>query len=86
MTASRQEEIDRNFEEFQRQLPVLLEKYRGKYALMRNQEIKGYYDTAVDANLTGEQMFPDKLFSVQQVIDTAVDLGFFSHAMHMGAT
>jgi hypothetical protein len=85
MTVNKQEEIDSNFEEFQRKLPTLLETQRGKFALMRNREIKGYYDTALDAALIGEQMFPDKIFSVQQVTDTAVDLGFFSHAMHLGA-
>jgi hypothetical protein len=82
---SKQKEIDANFEFFQKKLPEILEHHRGKYALIRNREIVGYYDTAVDAQLSGSQLFKDEVFSIQQVTDKSVDLGFYSHAVHLGA-
>ena len=39
------------------------------------------FDTARDAYLAGQKLYPDALFSVQEVTDTPADLGFFSHAM-----
>jgi hypothetical protein len=80
-----QEEVDRNFEEFNKELPKLINTYLGKYALMRNREFIGFYDTAVDALTSANQLFSDGLFSIQRVTDKAIDLGFYSHAMHLGA-
>lgn len=65
MTArTRQEEVDRNFEAFNKELPKLLSTHQGKYALMRDAEIKGFYDTAIDAFTSANQLFPDGLFSI----------------------
>jgi hypothetical protein len=86
MGRTKQEEVDRNFEFFQKELPSLLENNRGKFALIRDAEIKAFYDTIVDAQTIGNQLFSDGLFSIQRVYEDAVDLGFFSHAMHMGST
>jgi hypothetical protein len=48
---------------------------------MRDGQIIEFFDTARDAYVTGQQLFKeDQLFSVQEVIETPVDLGFFSHA------
>ena len=80
----RSKEIQRNFEFFQRELPKILEQYRGKYALIHNQIISGYYDTVSDAVMAGNSMYNDKLFSVQQVTDASIDLGFYSHALPVG--
>ena len=82
---TRQEEVDRNFAFFQRELPKLLEQHRGKFALIRDSEITGFYDTAADANTAGSQLYADGLFSIQKVTEEIGDLGFFSHAMHLGA-
>jgi hypothetical protein len=82
---TRQEAVDRNHAAFGRKLPELLEKHRGKYALLRHEEIVGFYESIVDAQQIGEQLYPDGLFSVQQVTDNQVDLGFYSHAVHLGA-
>lgn len=83
-TRTKQEEIDRNLRYFNKNLPELLEKHRDKYALLRNEEIIGIYDTVLDAQMIGLQMFDDDLFSVQKVTDISIDLGFYSHAMHLG--
>jgi hypothetical protein len=81
----KQKEIDRNFEFFQQKLPELMTEHRGKFALIRNREIVGFYDTAIDAQTTGEKFFNDGIFSIQQVTDKPIDLGFFSHAVYLGA-
>jgi hypothetical protein len=77
-----QEEVKNNYEAFINMLPDLIESKRGKFALMRKQEIVDFFDTARDAYTAGQKLFTeDRLFSVQQIIDTPVDLGFFSYAM-----
>jgi len=75
-----QEEVDRNFEAFQRELPNILH-FQGKHALMHDGKIINYYDTIGDAISTGRSMYRDNLFSVQLVTIQPVDLGFFSHAL-----
>jgi len=76
------EQIENNYKAFQSQLPSLLGSQRGKFALMRDRKIIEFFDTARDAYVTGQKLFAsDRLFSVQEVIETPVDLGFFSHAL-----
>jgi len=79
-----QEEVDRNFDFFTKSLPALLKDQRGRYVLLRSQTIAGIFDTARDALTAGEKMYPDGLYSIQQVTDTSIDLGYFSHAGSLG--
>jgi len=76
----RQAEVDENLAFFVQEMPSLNSGHAGKFALIRHKAIIGYYDTVVDAVGTGNKMYADKLFSVQQVTDVPVDLGYFSHA------
>jgi hypothetical protein len=82
---TKQEEVDRNFAFFQQELPQLLPGHGGKFALIRDCKITGFYDTAQDALTAGAQLYQDDLFSIQRVTEEIGDLGFFSHAMHLGA-
>jgi hypothetical protein len=82
---TKQEEIDRNFAFFQAELSQLLSAHSGKFALIRDQKITGFYDTAHDAQTAGAQLYQDGLFSIQQVSSEIGDLGFYSHAVHLGA-
>jgi hypothetical protein len=82
---TKQEEVDRNFDFFQRQLRQLLPAQVGKFALIRDCQIIDFFDTAQDANTAGTQLYPDGLFSIQKVTDEIGDLGFYSHAVHLGA-
>jgi hypothetical protein len=75
-------EIDRNLASFLELLPGILAGHAGQYALMRATGIVGYYPTAMDAQMAGNQMFPDRVFSIQQVTDTAEELGSWWHALH----
>jgi hypothetical protein len=81
----RQEEIDRNLEFFLNELPALPAGLGGKYALLRHQVIVDYYDTMLDALQAANSLYPDRMFSIQEVTSKAVDLGIFSHAVHLGA-
>jgi hypothetical protein len=74
-------EVKRNYEAFMQKLPELLPGHRGKFALMRDTEIIEFFDTPGDAYRAGQKLFQDQRFSIQQVIDSAVDLGFFSYAL-----
>jgi hypothetical protein len=75
------EQIDLNYQAFQQQLPTLVTSHPGKFALMRDGQIIEFFDTARDAYVAGQRLFEqDKLFSIQEVTETPVDLGFFSHA------
>lgn len=76
------QEVERNYKVFEEKLPSLLASHRGKFALMRDGEIVEFFDTARDAYVTGLKLFEkDRLFSVQEVAETPIDLGFFSHAL-----
>ena len=77
-------EIQANFAAFEEKLPDLVSTHKGKFALMRHREIIEFFDTARDAFLTGQQLYGDGLFSVQEVVALPVDLGFFSHAVPSG--
>jgi len=83
---TRQQEVDQNFAFFQPKLPELLKTHRGKFALIKNQEIIGFYDTVMDAQTTGAKFFDDGLFSIQDVDDTPIDLGSYSHAVPLAKT
>lgn len=82
MSEALREQIENNYKVFQAQLPSLVSSHRGKFALMRDGKIIEFFDTARDAYVTGQRMYAsDLLFSVQEVAETPIDLGFFSHAM-----
>ncbi|MGI8739489.1 MAG: hypothetical protein ACR2KU_07560 [Gammaproteobacteria bacterium] len=81
MSSDREEEIDRNYQAFTERLPSLLTTHRGKFALMRKGDVIEFFDTARDAYVTGQKLYDDGVFSVQEVINTPVDLGYFSRAV-----
>ena len=77
-----QEQVEKNYEAFVKELPTFLPAHRGKFALMRDGKVVEFFDTARDAHVAGRELFKqDGLYSVQEVVDTPVDLGFFSHAL-----
>lgn len=78
---SNEAEVKRNYEAFVQQLPQFLAEHRGKFALMRDGSVVEFFDTSADAYRTGHKLYQDQRFSIQQVIDSPVDLGFFSHAL-----
>jgi hypothetical protein len=82
VTQHLREQVERNYQAFAQRLPSLLASHQGKFALMRDGEIVEFFDTARDAYVAGQKLFKDdQLFSVQEVVEAPVDLGFFSHAV-----
>ena len=77
-----QDQIDRNYTAFMALLPDLMKTSGGKWALLHNATLEGVFDTARDAQLAGTKLYADGLFSVQEVRNRAVDLGWFSHAVY----
>ena len=70
-----------NFAAFQLGLPELLKTHPGKFAVMRHGEFVEFFDTLSDAARFGARMFADEIFSVQEVAERRIDLGFFSVAI-----
>ena len=77
-----QAEVDANFAAFRKMLPELLRQELNRWALMRHRECAGFCGTLRDAHTARYALFEGGLFSVQQVSDEVMDLGWFSHAVH----
>jgi hypothetical protein len=73
-------EIDANYDAFRRNLSSYLPTQSGKIALLHACQPVGFFDSVAEAARQGDKLFPDKLYSLQPVIEEPVDLGFFSHA------
>jgi hypothetical protein len=71
-------EVDRNYDWFQRNLARLLEDHAGQYALLKARKVVSFHDGPGTAYRAGLALFPDEIFSVQEVTDEPVDLGFWS--------
>ena len=72
-------EVDRNYDVFVRMLGGLLAEHRDQYALMRDGQIVGFFANAKDVLKAAYERFPDRVFSIQEVTDEPIDLGFWSH-------
>lgn len=76
--AAQQQQIDGNYDAFQRTLSSLIGQHRDEFALMRDRSIVEFHRTAGDAYRDGLSRFSDGIFSIQEVTDQPVDLGFHS--------
>lgn len=74
------QEVERNFDFFQRNLGHFLRDHAGKFALLRHRAVIDFFDKPGEANLVGADRFSDGLYSIQQVTDEPVDLGLYSNA------
>lgn len=72
-------EVDVNYDAFMRVLATLLPDHRDRYALMRDGAVVEIFDKPGDANVDGLRRYPDEIFSIQEVTDEPIDLGFWSH-------
>jgi hypothetical protein len=81
MSRTISEEVDLNYEAFQKLLPTIDPENREKFALMKDQRILGFYSSAEDARTAAESFIEDKLYSIQQVTPGIIDLGFFNYAV-----
>ena len=74
-------EVDANYEAFEAMLPKLMREHAGKTVLLRKGNVEGIFADSAVALAAGRERFEDGLFSIQEVTDRPVDLGFFSHAL-----
>jgi hypothetical protein len=72
-------EVDHNYDVFTRMLGTLLADHRDQLALMRDGEVVGFYKTPREALEAANERFSDGIFSIQEVTDEPIDLGFWSH-------
>jgi hypothetical protein len=77
----KREELERNFAAFQECLPELLQSHAGKFAVIRNKKIVDFFDTLADAAKFAARSYPDDMFSIQEVSERRIQLGFFSLAI-----
>ena len=83
MDAVRQRaEVDKNYDAFVRILGSLLKEHRDQLALMRDGSVVGYFDTPREALRAASERFSVGIFSIQEVTDEPIDLGFWSHVSH----
>lgn len=80
-THSKSVEIDRNLARFLLVLPGLLADHAGQYVLLRDGDIVAFFESAIDAQIAGNQRFTDEIFSIQPVRGTAEQLGYYSYAV-----
>ena len=73
-------EVEKNFEAFQALLPAIEPVHAGQFALMHDGKIVEYFDSIADAVKYGQALYPEGLFSLQEVTSRVIDLGYFSHA------
>ena len=73
------QQVDQNYDAFVRMLGGILADHRDELALMRDGEVVGYFLTPREALRAATERFPDDIFSIQEVTDEPIDLGFWSH-------
>lgn len=81
----KQAEVEANYKAFRAILPELMKTHAGKFALLRKGVVVEFLDTPRDALVHGMRTYPDGLFSVQEVTERVIDLGWFSSLPHAAA-
>lgn len=82
MATALESEVDRNLFAFLPQLPNLLRQHQGHFALLRDQKIVSLHEKLSEALEAGSIAYADGLFSIQQVSERPIELGFYSYADH----
>ena len=72
-------QVDKNYTFFKKILPTLMIDHHHEFALLSGQKIIEFFQTKRDAVKAGKLKFNTN-FSVQEVSDEVVDLGFYSIA------
>jgi hypothetical protein len=66
-------------------LGSLTKTHHGQFALIHNQQLAGIFDSPSEAARSGFAEFGETHYSIQQITDEPVDLGFMSNAIREGA-
>jgi hypothetical protein len=72
-------EVDANYDYFHRKLGEILPNHIGQFAVLKSREIIEFFDTPAEAYRFGLHSYGTQGFSIQEVTEEPIDLGFFSH-------
>jgi hypothetical protein len=72
-------EVDRNYDYFQRNLTTFMHDHAGEYAVLKARKVLEFFHRPGEAYRYAIATIPDGIFSIQEVTDEPIDLGFFSH-------
>ena len=61
--------INQDYKFFEEKLPALLKDHRGRFALIKDQEIHGTYSSVEDALKHGYEQFGNTDFLIQEITD-----------------
>lgn len=75
------EEVSNNYNFFQEKLPELQKYHLGKFALLHKRQIIDYFVSEDDAINIGIKDYGEGCFSVQEVANQVIDLGYQSHVI-----
>ena len=84
LLTARREEIETNFQAFEKLLDSLLPSQAGRFAVLRDAHLVETFDNLNDAIAVAQRKFDDGVFSIQEVTNEPLDLGFYSHARSEG--
>ena len=76
-----EQEVRANFEFFKLELPELRRFHPEKFALLPGREIVSFFESEKDAFNIGMKDYGEGRFSVQQVTDSRIELGYQSYVI-----
>ena len=76
----RQEEVDNNYEAFEKLLSAIIGEHKGEYALMKDARIISCHKSFYEAEKAGQEEYKDGIYSIQKVDEEPINLGYFSYA------
>jgi len=76
-----QKEVDDNYVFFKENVQEWKKNYFGKFALLHERKIIDFFDSENDAVKVGMKDYGEGCFSVQQIDDKVIDLGYQSNVL-----
>lgn len=74
-------EVDRNYDFFKTQILQLKIEHLNKFALLHNKKIVNFFISEDDAIEIGTEKYGEGHFSVQQINDNAIELGYQAYVI-----
>lgn len=77
-------EVEGNYEAFEKALPELMAQNPGGYAVYRHRALISVFDSFSSALTYCVSQYSDRLFSIQEISDEPLSLGWLSSDAHHG--
>lgn len=74
-------EVSANFEYFKSKLPELTRTHPKKFVLLHHKQIISFFESENDAFNIGMRDYGEGCFSIQQVTDSRIELGYQSYVI-----